>query len=256
MGISTFNKNVKIVFALFLASIALSGCTRSCSKSCALNLSHDAYVLKYKRPKCNDDSNVPSLELPLDYTVRCNSCEDGTFGTERALMKAKYPSFSKPDDLEPEVNKGEILIDISSNCGGKYSLNLENYPQHQFTAYQEIVAKNALSKGQDGLNRYADIEKVAGNLFVQKFINQRKDGADYYFYKDEQGNIVSLFSCSEDNYCGAIYTKPIYQGKFAYRFRSNKISPHNFPKIETEISDFLYNLENYKPAPKTKPTYN
>lgn len=255
---TALKKHSLIFFCLLTTGITLSSCQRSCNDSCKINVSHNSYILKYERPKCTNSYHpkAQDLMLPLDYTIKCNSCADGTYGSETAVLKATYPYFKKPTNKERSLNKGDISIHLSSNCGGNYNISMKDYPHSQFTKNRRIISKNTTSKGLDANERYAPIEKISDNVYLQKFSNHRKDGIDHYYHQDADGNIVSIFTCSDSFECRSYDPKPIYDGTYSYELRSNGIDPKHLPLLESEVADFLYSLKNYKPEPRKIQIYN
>ena len=225
-----------------LLTLLITAATRpSCLDSCPINEAEDAYILKFKRAKCKDEREFSNFLLPLKYTHKCNSCDYGGHGSEHAWLEVTYPEFTTSENIhKDDLQDNEMRIYLSSNCQfyyGKDQMSTKWRSEH----FSSRIKKNAASKGLNGKPRYAAIKDLGNGLYFQDFINERKDGYDIYFVKNENKEIGSMFWCDE-GFCSTIqgqFTSDMAY-HFEYRFRGIEID--HFPNLDEQVQTFVEKL--------------
>jgi hypothetical protein len=234
---------------IVLFCFLFSACTPHCDETCPLNVTKDSFLLRHSDPSCKQAQNYKDLEIPKEYAVSCYSCPDThIFGSETANLHVSYPDFKPAKNFfSSDLSAGEIAIYIDSECSE--SRNSIKERSDRFSAY---VNGNAVSKGMNGKERFAPIKALDNGVYFQEFINERKDGHSFYFFKNVKGEILNLYFGDGDTYI-THESNMTADGAYSTRYRVKGVNPEEFPVLDKKVAEFMEklassSLERQQPA--------
>jgi hypothetical protein len=235
---------------LLIFCVVLSACQPSCRESCRLNLSHNAFVLDYKRGNCKDVSSYPNFELPKEYCLDCYSCKEGYDIAERATLKLSYPDFKPSKSFwgsDYELKDGEILIHIDSNCDGYSSGPLPIDRGAEAKRFAEYINKNIGYIDKGGKPQFAPVASLGNGIYFQKNIREpyMSGNASVYFYQDKDV-VHTMFLCDGENYCFSYKKITTSNGAYSIEYRFKGIDYQTFSKLDAQVEKFVSDLYERK----------
>lgn len=220
------------IFVASAVCLLLTGCPRTCKENCPLDVSLGAYVVGRPESSCDPATAATPIRIPTEYVERCTSCTEGGF-EDQATIKVSYPDFLPVENFGfNEPDDQEITIHISVICG-KDRRDLKSRTE----IIQTRVENALVSQSFDNKPRYAPLRSVGGNVYLMEFINERKDGSNYYIVKDADGQMIDLYYGEEGDYTSAVDLVSS-NGRFYVGYRTKGLRPHELEGLARRIHEF------------------
>ena len=225
--------------------LLLTGCPRTCKEKCPLDVSQGAYLLGRAESSCNPAADVQPIRIPREYVERCTSCTEGGFEDE-ATIQVSYPDFLPVENFGfRDSGSQEVTINIHAMCAK------DRRDSKSRTEMMQARVQNAfVSPSFDKKPRYAPIRSVGGNVYLMEFINDHKDGYNYYIVKDAHGEIIDLYYGEDGDYRSAV-REVTSNGRFYFSYRAKGLEPNELEGLADRVHEFTDKM-NASSLPKMK----